>query len=284
LSPKGGTQSEFTITTFAPDRFWLISAAVAEWHDRDLLEQSVLSGEDVVIRNITEQFGTLILAGPKSRDVLQSVTSSPLDNSSVPWLSVRNISVSSADLTIFRISYVGELGYELHVPVANMLAVHDAIMAAGKPFGLTRFGMYAMDSMRLEKGYLGWKSDITTEFTAREAGLDRFISSDKLQSRGQEAMMRRDNGPNRHRLVTMTTDARTEAPYGSLILRGEKIAGFVTSAAFGHRTGTSILLGYVRAEELADSSGLSVDILGQRHPVEVAREALYDPDNRRLRA
>jgi dimethylglycine dehydrogenase len=284
LSPKGGTQSEFTITTFAPGRFWLISAAVAEWHDRDLLEQSVLAGEDVTIRNVTEQFGTLILAGPKSRELLQSLSRSPLDNAAFPWLSVRNLSISETDLIAFRISYVGELGYELHVPVESMLAVHDAIIAAGKPFGLTRFGMYAMDSMRLEKGYLAWKSDITTEFTAREAGLDRFISADKLHSRGQEAMLRRDNGPNRHRLVTMTTDARTEAPYGSLILHGERIAGFVSSSAFGHRTRTSILLGYVRAEELADTSGLSVNILGKRHPVEVAREALYDPDNSRLRA
>jgi dimethylglycine dehydrogenase len=284
LSPRGGVQSEFTITAFAPDRFWLISAAVAEWHDRDLLEQSVLPGEDVSIRGFTEEFGTLILAGPKSRGLLETLTAAPLDNSAFPWLSVRNIRISDAEITAFRISYVGELGYELHVPTADMLAVHDAIIAAGKPFGLTRFGMYAMDSMRLEKGYFGWKSDITTEFTATEAGLGRFISKDKQDSRGYAAMLRRDNGPNRHRLVTMTTGARTEAPYGSLIVRGEKIAGFVTSSAFGHRTGTSILLGYVRAEELADMDGLSVEILGERHTVAVAKEALYDPDNSRMRA
>lgn len=284
LSPKGGTQSEFTITAFAPDRFWLISAAVAEWHDRDLLQHSVLTGEDVTIRNITEDFGTLILAGPKCRDLLQTLTYAQLDNASFPWLSMRNIPIANAEAIAFRISYVGELGYELHLPVEKMTAVHDAIMSAGKAFGLTRFGLYAMDSMRLEKGYLAWKSDITTEFTAIEAGLDRFISGAKPAFRGKNAMLRRDNGPNRHRLVTMTTDATTDAPYGSLILRDEKIAGFVTSAGFGHRTGTSILLGYVRAEELAEPEGLSVDILGERRPVALAREALYDPDNSRMRA
>jgi dimethylglycine dehydrogenase len=283
LSPKGGTQSEFTITSFAPDRFWLISAAVAEWHDRDLLEQSIREGEDVTIRNMSEDFGALVLAGPKCRDLLQALTPSPLDNAAFPWLSMRSIPISNSHAIAFRISYVGELGYELHVPMEQMLAVHDAIMAVGKSFGLTRFGMYAMDSMRMEKGYLAWKSDITTEFTATEAGLDRFISQDKPQYRGRDAMLRRDNGPNRHRLVTMTTDAATEAPYGSLILRNTKIVGFVTSAAYGHRTRKSILLGYIGAGELAQEDSLSVEILGQQHPVSIAREALYDPQNRRMR-
>jgi dimethylglycine dehydrogenase len=223
-------------------------------------------------------------AGPRSREILAKVTAAPLDTAAFPWMAVRSIDVGTAHVTALRVSYVGELGYELHVPMDNMPAVYDALCRAGEPLGLKPFGLYAMDSLRLEKGYLSWKGDITTEFTPLEAGLDRFVTLEKPDFVGRLALMAQHNVGPRHRLVTMTVEgASIDAPYGSLILRDDVIVGFVTSAGHGHRTGQDIALGYVLAEHAGAGGRLDVVILGRSCAATVAAGALYDPANARLK-
>ena len=278
---RGGLLSEMTVTRFAPNHFWLISAAVAQWHDRDWLARHLPTDGSVTLRDITTDLGTLILAGPRSRELLAQVTSAALDNAAFPWMAVRAIEIGMASGTALRVSYVGELGYELHVPVADMIPVYARLCKAGEAFGLTHFGMYAMDSMRLEKGYLGWKSDITTEFTPLEAGLQRFVALDKPAFPGRAALLARALT---HRLVTMVVaGSDIDAPYGSLILQGGAIVGFVTSAGYGHRTRQAIALGYVMAAQAEAGNRLEIASLGQSCTAQIVASPLYDPTNLRLK-
>ena len=280
-SPKGGTLSEMTVTHLADNHFWLITAAVALWHDRDWLQQHMPGDGSVVLRDITNDYGTLVLAGPRSREILAQVTSAALDNMAFPWLAVRAVEIGMSRITALRVSYVGELGYELHIPMQNMLPVHSLIQHAGEAFGLKPFGMYAMDSMRLEKGYLGWKGDITTEFTPLEAGMERFVAMSKPGFIGRDGLATRVQ---EHRLVTMVAEATTvDAPYGSLIEQDGKIIGFTTSAGFGHRTGKAIALGYVMTTHAAPGRRVTLVILGERIEAAVQGEALYDAGNLLLR-
>ena len=283
-SPKGGTLMEMTATRFAQDHFWLITAAVAQWHDRDWLEQHLPTGGSLTLTDLTTQFGTLVLAGPRSRELMAQVTRAPLDTPAFPWLAVRTIDIGMARVVALRVSYVGELGYELHVPMHNMVPVHVALVQAGAPLGLKPFGMYAMDSLRLEKSYLGWKGDITTEFTPLEAGLDRFVALDKPDFIGKAALMARHNQPTRHKLMTMTLEGTDiDAPYGSLILQAGEIVGFTTSAGYGHRTGKTIALGYVREAFAVAGAQLDVVILGVMCKATLVAGQLYDGGNAKLR-
>ena len=280
-APKGGLLCEMTVTRFAHNHFWLISAAIAQWHDRDWLARHLPPDGSVTLRDITTDLGTLILAGPRSRDLLGHVTAAALDNGAMPWMAVRPIEIGMASVTALRVSYVGELGYELHVPVANMIPVYDRLCKAGEAFGLAHFGMYAMESMRLEKGYLGWKGDITTEFTPLEAGLQRFVALDKPDFAGRAALLARAET---HRLVTMVVEAtQVDAPYGSLILQGGAIAGFTTSAGFGHRTQQAIALGYVALAQAGVGNWLEIEILGAKCRAQIVAGPLYDPANLRLK-
>ena len=279
-SPKGGNLAEMTITRFGDNHFWLISASVAQWHDRDWLVQHLPADGSLHLQDISERLGCLVLAGPRSRALLADVTKAPLENAAFPWMGLRQIEIGLSRVTALRVSYVGELGYELHIPMENMLAVYDQVCRAGAAHGLAHFGMYAMESMRLEKSYLGWKSDITTEFTPLEAGLDRFVALDKPFV-GRAALGTREA---RHRLVTLVLDGtEIDAPYGSLILRDDAIAGFTTSAGFGHRTGKAIALGYVLAGHAAEGTQLEIAILGVHCQAEVVNGPLYDPGNGLLR-
>ena len=280
-SPKGGTLCEMTVTHLGDNHFWLITAAVALWHDRDWLQQHLPGDGTVRLRDITNDYGTLVLAGPRSREILAKVTAAPLDNAALPWLAMRQIEIGMARIIALRVSYVGELGYELHIPMQNMLPVHRLIADAGAAFGLRPFGMYAMDSMRLEKSYLSWKGDITTEFTPLEAGLDRFVVMSKPTFIGCDALGTRAQ---EHRMVTMVIEGtQVDAPYGSLVEHAGEIIGFTTSAGFGHRTGKAIALGYVKTAHAAPGGRLTLVILGERVEAVVQREALYDAGNALLR-
>ena len=179
LNQRGGIVCEFTITRLAQDRFYLASAASAEWHDLDWLERHSPRDGSVSIENHSARFGTLVLAGPNSRKVLAKVADADLSNERFPWLGAREIEIGFTRLLALRLNYVGELGWELHVPMENLVPVYDAIWAAGGPHGIRDFGVYAMDSLRLEKGYRSWKVDVTHEYTPLMAGLDRFVDLGK---------------------------------------------------------------------------------------------------------
>jgi dimethylglycine dehydrogenase len=185
-----------------------------------------------------------------------------------------------------RVNYVGELGWELHVPSEHLAAVHERLVAAGRDFSLAHFGLYAMESLRLEKCYRSWKADLTTEYTPFTASLERFVRLDKAADFiGREALRRQAAAGPKERFVPLLVDAKdADAAAVSIVYRGAEVVGLVTSGGYGYRLSRSIALAYIRTDLTAPGTQLEVEILGERCRAVVAREPLYDPDNLRLRA
>lgn len=288
LTRAGGVESEFTITRLDDDRFLLLSASSAEWHDTDLLREWLPAS--LSIRNETDAATTLIVAGPRSRALLQGLTACDLETTVFPWLAARRIAVAGIDVLALRLSYTGELGWELHVPMAKSGALYDALAGAGEALGMAHFGLHAMDSMRLEKGYRAWKQDLTSEYSAFAAGLDRFVKLDKSADfRGKQALIAEReaerSGRQGDRLVALLVDAgAADAPATASVLRGEDRVGIVTSGGFGHRIGKSIALAYVGAGQSRIGTPLTIDIYGERRAANVVSQPFYDPDNSRVMA
>jgi dimethylglycine dehydrogenase len=285
-APSGGIVTEMTITALAAERYWLISAAAGERHDEHWLRAHLTErGAAVRIENQTARFGTLILVGPRSRDVLALLTSADLSNAAFPWLSVQTIGIGSTQAIALRVNYVGELGWELHLPAEHLLPVYDLLWEAGGRYGIADFGLYAMDSLRLEKCYRAWKGDLTTEYTPAMASLDRFVKLDKPGGFiGQEALRREAAQGPRERFVPLIVEADdADAAPVSIVYRGDEVVGLVTSGGYGYRLKQSIALAYVRADLAIADTELEVEILGTRRRAMVAREPLYDPENLRLR-
>jgi dimethylglycine dehydrogenase len=175
-TPQGGIMSELTVTRLAEERFYLCSAASAEWHDEQWLRRHLPADGAIELRNLTARYGTLVLAGPRSRELLAELTEAGLSNDAFPWLAARTIEIGFATALALRINYVGELGWELHLPLECELPLYQALLAAGSSCGIRDFGMYATDSLRLEKCYRSWKVDLSHEFTPLEASLERFVA------------------------------------------------------------------------------------------------------------
>ncbi len=285
LGARGGVLTEFTITRLAADSFWLLSASSGEWHDRDLLAQH-LAGPGVRIDDETDAYTTLVVAGPKSRALLGRITNADLSTSAFPWLSWQPIAIDGVTVAALRVNYVGELGWELHVTMAQAPALLARLRAAGEALGLADVGIYAVDALRLEKGYRSWKQDLTTEYSALAAGLDRFVRLDKPDFPGRAALLaERESGGPADRLVPLRVDdVGADAPVTASVLDGEAPVGIVTSGGWGHRLGHSIALAYVRTELARPGQVLAIDIYGTRARAVVTTEPLYDPINSRLKA
>jgi dimethylglycine dehydrogenase len=288
LNAQGMVKAEATFANLpasdrGPARLWYGSAAAAERHDMDWLVAHRHPGEDVQFRSLTENHAILLLAGPKSRAVLSQVARGDWTAKAFPWLSVRECFVDIAPATVMAVSYSGELAYEIHVPLPSLYAAYSALREAGKAHGLRLFGSHAVESMRLEKSFLHWKSDLLTEFDPFETGLDRFVRMDK-DFLGKAALVRRqENGP-RKRLVTLKVDAddRPARPGASMMI-GDRVIGTVTSGAWGHRTGLNLALGFVDPQQAAPGSTLTLDLLGDAIAAEVIPPSPYDPDMTRPR-
>jgi dimethylglycine dehydrogenase len=286
-SPRGGIVSEMTVSQLAEDRFWLISAAAGERHDEHWLRSHLSRHHGAVtLANVTTRYGSLIVVGPRSRELLARVTAADLSNEGFPWLAVRPIAIGYTEALAMRVNYVGELGWELHVPGEHLAAVHALLTAAGEALELAHFGLYAMDSLRLEKCYRSWKADLTTEYTPLMASLDRFVRLDKAADFiGREALRREAASGPRERFVPLLVEAGdADAAAVSIVHRGSEAVGLVTSGGYGYRLKRSIALAYVRSDLATPGTELDVEILGERCRALVAREPLYDPYNLRLRA
>ncbi|MFQ5435462.1 MAG: FAD-dependent oxidoreductase, partial [Anaerolineae bacterium] len=207
LTVNGRFQNEFTITRLGNGRFYLLSAAAAERRDLDFLNFGKRSDEDVTITNVTNDYGVLIVAGPRSRDLLAKITDADLSNEQFPWLTGQEITVAGVSLRALRINYIGELGWELHLPMAQLEIVYDAVWAAGEMFDIADFGSYAVNSLRLEKAYAGWGVELTEEITPIEAGMDRFVKYEKGDFVGREALLRRKEEGIRTKLVYVEVTA-----------------------------------------------------------------------------
>ena len=282
LNHQGMLKAEATVANVAPGRVWYGSAAASEGHDRDWLEAH-LTG-DVQIRSLTEAHTTLVLAGPKSREVLALAARGDWSANAFPWLSVREAFVGIAPATIMAVSFSGELAYEIHVANAQLHAAYKALRLAGEAYGLRLFGARAVEAMRMEKGFLHWKADILTEFDPFETGLDRFVKLDKGDFIGRDALRQRQADGPRQRLVTLSVAAQDRpAQPGASVLHGDRVVGTVTSGAMGHRTGLNLAYAFVEPGLSTPGARLTLDLLGDLIDADVIPPSPYDPEFSRLR-
>lgn len=286
LNDNGFIESELTITRLAADHFYVLSAAVAQEHDYDQMAWRKRDSENMTITDITDDYGVLVLAGPRARDVLAACTQTDLSNESFRWLTGKIADVADvAGVRLLRVNYVGELGWELHCPMAEMPKVYDALMAAGKPHGIQLFGTLAMNSLRMEKAYRGWGSELTTEIDMFEASMERFIRTDKPDFIGRDASLRRKQTGERMKLVYIEIDATDSDSLGNEpVYSGDAIIGLTTGGAYGFATGKSLAFAYVSPDKALPGTEFEVLMFTKRHKARVLPDVVWDAKNERLRA
>ncbi|MFD0859810.1 GcvT family protein [Roseovarius aquimarinus] len=275
---RGRILTELSCIRLAEDSFVLITAATAQWHDGELIRAAVPEG--VTVEETTTERSALIVTGPESRKILAPLTDGDL---TLPWLSHQHCTVAGRKAFLIRVSFAGELGWEVHAANEDMPDIYRAILDAGaKPFG-----MYALNSLRIEKGYRAWKGDLSTDYSLLEGGLERFVKFDKPQDfPGKAALLSEKQRGSKKRFVTLTVQAgKADAPYMSTLWHGGEIVGETTSGAWGYRVNASVALGMIRADLAEAGTALEVEIYGERFPATVQPDApLWDADNERIRA
>ncbi len=279
LNEHGHVLTEATIAKLGDEHYWYGSAAAAEWHDLDWLNQH--RPDTVTITEMAASHTILVLAGPRSRELLQSLSPrGDWSQQAFPWLSVRQMTLGHASVTAMSVSFSGELAYELHVPNEQLYLVWTLLSQAGDQFGLSRFGLYATESMRMEKGYLHWKADLIYERNPIETGLDRFVKMDKPDFIGKAALQSEiERGPERL-LVAMTIDCDVAAAHaGDSVYSGDEIIGTITSGGFGHRTKKNIAYAFVQPSCATHGIELAVEMLGKRFSAVTGPMCLYDVQN-----
>jgi dimethylglycine dehydrogenase len=286
LTARGGVRAEFTLTRLGPERFYLVSAAALETHDFDSLERLLPADGSVRLDKVTTARGVLVLAGPRSREVLAKVADVDVCNAAFPWLAAQRLSVRAAGLLAMRVNFVGELGYELHHPIEMQNYVFDALMEAGAPYGVKPFGIRAMDSLRLEKSYKLVGRELSIEYAALESGLDRFVDFHKGPFVGRDALITWTGKGFESALVTLqvlgVTDA--DARGSELVTKDGATVGRTTSGGFGWRTGKSLAMAMVRPEFAAPGTEVEVRVLGEQLKAVVIPDGPYDSGNKALRA
>jgi dimethylglycine dehydrogenase len=281
LNRHGNVKGEATIANLPDGRVWYGSAAASEYHDMDWLTQHIGADEDVQVQNMTNDHTILLLAGPKSRDVLSAVSRGDWSKNAFPWLSVREAFIGIAPAVVMAVSFSGELAYEIHIPNNQLYAAYLALQAAGKPYGIHLFGARAVESMRLEKGYRHWKTDLITEFNPFESDLGRFVELNK-DFVGKAALLKMQAEGPRKKFVTLAVEC-THAPAhpGASVVKNGKVVGTITSADWGHRVGKNIAMAFVDVDAKTD---LQVEVIGVPHTAQIVEPCLYDPDTTLPRA
>jgi dimethylglycine dehydrogenase len=285
LNERGGVLAEMTITRLAADKFFIASAAAAELRDFDMLTQAIRASEDVGVENVTPAWGALSVAGPRSRELLSRVTHADLSNAAFPWRSAQWIEIGAARVLALRLSYAGELGWELFHPLEVQVGLYERLMDAGADLGVGDYGFRALDAMRLEKGYRAWGSELLAEITPLEAGLEKFIAFDKEFFVGCDALLKQKAQGIRHRIMTLQVDAHDVDCRGNEpIFRDGKLVGITTSGGYGHMLQTSIALAYIDIEHTAMGTALQVELLGDLRNARIVADCPYDAENVRPRA
>ena len=276
---RGRIVTEMSVACNGPDDFTLITAAAAQWHDRDWLADSLPTS--LTLTDRTRDLSTLIVTGPKSRALFERIgTTADLSR---PWLSHQSADIAGHPCTLARVSFAGELGWEVHTTFDQIPALYAAILDAGA----TPFGMFALNSLRIEKGYRAWKGDLSTDYSLLEGGLERFTRLDKPEDfPGKAALLNEKQQGTKKRFALLTVEANgIDAPYMSTIWQGGEIVGETTSGGYGYRTDRSIALAMLRIDLTEPGTRVEIDIFGDRRPAEVQPDGpLWDPKNARIRA
>jgi dimethylglycine dehydrogenase len=276
----GRIVTEMSVARIAEDEILLITAASAQSHDREWLLRHL--GAGLCLRDETDDWSCQILTGPASRAVLAEICGADL---TAPWLSFQTAVVAGAEVVLMRVSFAGELGWEIHSRRADTPKVWDMVLAAGKPHGLLPFGMFALNSLRIEKGYRTWKGDLSTDYTVLQGGLGRFVDWNH-DFRGKAALAAEKQQGVTKQFVTLLVQSDVyDPPYMSTIWHDGTVVGETTSGYYGHRVKACIALGMLRADLAVPGTVLEVEIFGQKHRAVVQEDApLWDPKNARIRA
>jgi dimethylglycine dehydrogenase len=288
LTPSGGIKCDLTVSRLAEDRFYLITAAGTETHDLDWIARHAPTDGTVELENVTARWGVLAIAGPRSREILATLSDDDLSNAAFPFMAVRDIHLGAVPVRALRVTYTGELGWELHHPIEYTRTLYDRLLEAGSSHGLADIGYRALDSLRLEKGYRLWGADISALYTPLEAGLERFVRLDKGDFIGRDALVRQQEDGVRQRLVTVRIDLDEGDDLfprgGEPVYADGDLVDYLRAAHPGHSVGMTLGLAYLPVAVAAPGTPLEIEILGVRRPGAVIESPVYDPDGSRMRA
>lgn len=285
LNTRGGVHSEFTIRRESAQSFYLVSAGALQRLDHDYLKKHMPRDGSVQFENLTGAMGVLVVAGPKSRALMERVSRANFSNEQFRWLTSQNINVGMAPCVAMRVNYVGELGWELHHPIEYQNHVFDALFAAGADLGVKPFGIRAMDSMRLEKSYRMVGTELSIEYSAYESEMGRFVHPDKGDFLGRDGLLAWEARGRNYRLVTIEVHGVDDADAlgnNALTVKGE-LAGRATGGGFGFRVNKSLALGMLKPQFAQQGTQLEIDILGKQFAATVIGDSPFDPANERLR-
>jgi 4-methylaminobutanoate oxidase (formaldehyde-forming) len=287
FNPRGGFESDLTLVRLAADEFYIISGTAQTVRDADWIRRNTADDERVELIDVTGSFGVLGVMGPDSRAFLSRLTETDMSNAAFPFGTARQIGVGPATVRAVRITYVGELGWELHVPMDQLALVYDRLMEAGAEFGVTNAGHYAINSLRLEKGYRAWGADLSPDDTPLEAGLAFAIDWHKAFI-GREALLKQKMSGVRRRLALFVLEDPEPILWGGeLIHRDGKPVGYTTSGSYGHAVGGAIAMGYVNHErevtpDFIRSGRYEINVSGRACLARIHLQVPYDPARRRI--
>jgi sarcosine dehydrogenase len=277
----GGIECDLTITRLDHDRWYVVTGSAFGAHDIGWIRANSPEDGTVLIQDVTSGRAVINLCGPRARDVLAVVCEDDVSNAAFRYARARVITIGSAPVLALRIGYVGELGWELHVPTEYAAHVYELLWETGNRHDIANAGYRTIDTLRMEKGYVYWSTDVTPDTNPWEAGLGWRVDLDKGDFIGREALVARRDDVTR-RLTTFTIETEAWPVGGEAILHGGEVVGFTTSANFGHTVGKPIVMGYVPTA-VAHAQGFSVEVYGDAHPATRHDGPVYDPTNERLR-
>jgi dimethylglycine dehydrogenase len=285
LNEQGGIVGDFTVARVGNNEFYLTGSGVAERINFRWWEQ-FLPDKGVVVESATTRTAAFSISGPSARELLSRLVNEDVSNEALPFLRCRRLEVGPArDALVLRLSYTGELGYEIHFPIEHQLALYGAITSAGSDLGLVHVGSRALNSLRIEKSFAGWLRELSPEVHPYQCGMGRFVKLDKENFVGRSAALRLRQAPIETELCTFVIDTNDVDPWGGEpILCEDKLAGYVSSASYGHTVGKSLALGYLRQEYLQNGKPLQVEILGEPFGIHRIAGIIYDPRGDRLRS
>jgi 4-methylaminobutanoate oxidase (formaldehyde-forming) len=278
---RGGIEADVTITRLAGDRFYFVTGSALGVRDRSTIERHLPPDGSVEIVEHTSAKAVLNVCGPRSRELLAQLTDAPLDNAHFPYMSARELDLGYAPVLALRVTYLGELGYELHVPVEYALALYERLWAAGAPYGIANAGYRAINSLRLEKHYLVWGSDLTPDYNPYEAGLGFCVALDKGEFLARKALQQvKTSGP-KQKLTWFDGPAELTLFGGEIVTAGDLVLGRVTSGGYGYTVGRSLCCAYIAASEPVHPE-YAIEVMGARHPAQRHAKAHYDPERQRI--
>ncbi len=289
LNARGGFESDLTVTRLDHDRFLLVTGSAQINRDRDWITRNLRDGSHVTVTDITDSLAVFAVMGPRSRELLAGLTPDDLSNEGFPFATSREISLGQAQVRASRMTYVGELGWELYVPVEAAAGVYDSLVAAGEALDLTHAGYYALESLRVEKAYRSWGHELTPDESPYDAGLGFAVDFDKGDFLGRDALVKRKGQPPKKRLALFVLQDPTPVLWGGeLILRDGKPVGEIESAAYGHTLGAAVGLGYVHDDAgvgraFVEGGVFEIDIAGDIFPAKAHLRTPYDPKLERVK-